>query len=973
MRRTGLRPRRLAPLSLRGASRGRVALAGPPPGNFLTDVFPRARQSVWAAFGADLSADPSTWSWVDITRYCLWDIGVNARIANQGDAVGLQTAEFTVKLRNDQAAPSGPGWFLVGNVLSPFWPDVKIGTPIWAQLDIGNGPSTRFYGYATSWKPTRAAGGRDNTVTLTANGVGQRLRQGGKGAVRSAMWRFHMLSYRYPTNTNTGYPDAEQRYHALPTHYWTLAESSGAVQGSNEIDPDLPLVADGASRVPQFGSDNYLPGPGSMTRFNDGSSLSVSFPSLIRTNGAIEVDDVAAVRGLRVQTLLRLDESAQTALSSALGTLVDGLTCRVLTLKLSIPGLDAQNFVVYLDHDATDGLLLYADTLDSRGVSITGVAMGGAVGLPFDKGVYLTADLMQDAVGGVSMRFGVVSLTVDPLSALPENSVVAIYDIQALPAGTPAGVGISGLSLAEFANGGGMSLGQVSVYSVDDYAYPDRYPHALLGRSGDTVAERLERLGIENNVHIEVVGTPGDIIMGPMKPAAFLDLVQECAAVDQGLLFDGLGPGLTYVSRTEAYGRPPDITFNAGNGDEIGADEPDHNNATNVNIYTATSTTGGTQTFTQTDGEGGADDIGEYDSGGAHPAAFDGDLYQIAAWRVALGMADTGLRYQKFRFNLAKPVTSTRAQQWLEMLPMRRFDVLNTQPGLPDPDSHLLLRGWTEHWNSKVFEVTSNTAPYAPWNVASLAADTGDASDALGWLDIDGSTVSGSAAATDVLYETFESGVSAWAAQNSWTFAQDSTFVRNGSWSVKLTPPGATASGGIITSAYLPAVPGVSYLIECWFYSVAGWSDCRAALDWYDGAGNFITSSLGSATVVPAGVWTVSRQTFTAPAGAARRFSRARQGGTPAATDVVWVDDLVSMPLLQLVTPSGPVWVHDAVSTYADDITGLYLNMDGMRVGVLGITGATSPQTLIINPSGLLRVLPTGAAVTVWDPVRVGL
>lgn len=111
-------------------------------------------------------------------------------------------------------------------------------------------------------------------------------------------------------------------------------------------------------------------------------------------------------------------------------------------------------------------------------------------------------------------------------------------------------------------------------------------------------------------------------------------------------------------------------------------------------------------------------------------------------------------------------------------------------------------------------------------------------------------------------------------------------------WTAKVTPDGVSASGGIGYSPHTSVgsvVAGQSYVAQCWVYSPLGWSDLRATVDWYDSSDSFLSTTLGSATVVPAGVWTLLRQTLTAPASSSRSRVRMRFGGTPPSSNITYV------------------------------------------------------------------------------------
>lgn len=798
----------VAPARLGGGERGG--------GAFLPDLFGGAgRQWVWAAFGADLAADPDTWSWTDITHYFLWDAEIVCEIGAKNESLRLVPASLSGTLKNNQ--PNGGDWTL-DNALSPLQPYVRENLPIRARLDVGNGASDRFFGYLTTAKPTRNAGGAYNLVSLVAHGVSRRLRQG-EDAKFSPMYRWHMLSHKFPVDTNAGWPNGDQQYHALPTYLWPLEESAGALRGANVIDPAYPLVADGVDRVPQFGGDSYLNGVRSLTTFNYGSGLSVVFPR-ITPGGRIETDDNTSLKSIRTQFLVRVDQSTQDSLIDRLGNTADAIKSRVLTMRVDLTG--AETVVVYFDSDGTY-LLMYLDTLDSNGVSIDTKA-GGETGLQWELGVYVTIDLVQNGTA-VETRMSHLPLAVNLHDAIPEIDFLLPYYSQFIVNRTLGG--ITGYTLAEGAIYSSGGIGMLSVHNGASDTFPTRYPPALLGSPGETVAQRLYRLGVEESVSINVIGDATDIPMGPQSVDGFLNLIYEAVDVDLGRLLDGLDPGLTYIARQQIYSQTPSLTLDAADGDTLGPDDPDHDDQGRINTYTARSRTGSSQTFTQSDGPLGTDTVGTYATGGDHRAALDGDLYQIAAWKVGQGSV-RGLRYPRVRFQLAKPATSVKAQQWLDTRPTNRLVVAGGQPAAPDPDLSLVLLGWTERWNSKTWSVVANTGRYAGYGVTTLAQDSGDTSAFLGWLDVD----------------------------------------------------------TVTTAATLDA------------------------------------------------------------------------GGTSVTVNVT------GQLLTNATTPS---------PNYADDIDGLYINLDGMKVGVTAITGAASPQTLTLVGADVLRAVPPGSSVSAWDPVVIGL
>lgn len=182
---------------------------------------------------------------------------------------------------------------------------------------------------------------------------------------------------------------------------------------------------------------------------------------------------------------------------------------------------------------------------------------------------------------------------------------------------------------------------------------------------------------------------------------------------------------------------------------------------------------------------------------------------------------------------------------------------------------------------------------------------------AINWSQDPAFTATGTSITVNPYFLTSLSG---WSASNA--TADRNTDLEDRFYSVKVTPNGVSASGGLNAASPSPAgsvTAGNDYRVEAWVYSPLGWSDLRTAIDWYTSAGAFISSGLGSATSVPAGVWTRLSQTLNAPATASRAITRFRFGSTPPSSNVTYVWGL------QIIDPS----TGDVVLTPApgDDVT----------------------------------------------------
>jgi hypothetical protein len=178
------------------------------------------------------------------------------------------------------------------------------------------------------------------------------------------------------------------------------------------------------------------------------------------------------------------------------------------------------------------------------------------------------------------------------------------------------------------------------------------------------------------------------------------------------------------------------------------------------------------------------------------------------------------------------------------------------------------------------------TAVSGPW---SCAADLPAYTFAIDW-DGDGSLDTAGARLTANPY--FLTDTTGWTASGSTIVRSSDLKDTTGLWTLKVTPDGVSVSGGATYSPHTAAgsvTAGQAYTAQCWAYSPAGWTDLRATVDWYDSSDVFISTTLGSATSVAAGTWTLLSQSLTAPALASRASVRFRFGGTPPATNITYV------------------------------------------------------------------------------------
>lgn len=134
----------------------------------------------------------------------------------------------------------------------------------------------------------------------------------------------------------------------------------------------------------------------------------------------------------------------------------------------------------------------------------------------------------------------------------------------------------------------------------------------------------------------------------------------------------------------------------------------------------------------------------------------------------------------------------------------------------------------------------------------------------------------------------FESGIAPWTVTGG-TVAQSQTEVFTGAYSAQVTPSG-TAATVYLASELLACMPGQSVTVEArvWFTNAVT-SNASVSINWYTLTGTYISTSSNNVSV-PAATWTDLADSFTAPANAYQYTVTPTLSGTPAASQVWYVD-----------------------------------------------------------------------------------
>src|SRR5258706_10388245 len=165
------------------------------------------------ADGANLTGNPASWVWTDISIYGLGSVSVTAGRAEEASTAQPAKCSFRLKNTDGRFTPRLPS--------SPYYPNVRRQTPVRISLNPGTGFVQVFQGYVDDIVPSWPSGNSDYAeVAVTASGLMRRLSQG-NAAGKSAARRF------YGTQS--------------PIAYWPLEDAAGSTSAASAVAGVAPL------------------------------------------------------------------------------------------------------------------------------------------------------------------------------------------------------------------------------------------------------------------------------------------------------------------------------------------------------------------------------------------------------------------------------------------------------------------------------------------------------------------------------------------------------------------------------------------------------------------------------------------------------------------------------------------------------------------------------------------------------------
>jgi hypothetical protein len=473
--------------------------------------------------------------------------------------------------------------------------------------------------------------------------------------------------------------------------YWPMEDGRDAAQAYSPTPGVQPMQVSGLS----FGSDDTLAGSNPLPTVGTGASIRASVPT--SSTGAWRIEFV-----YRIPTTPAGDANLQFLTF----TTASGYTWRV--------GIGAAD--VHLDVTTSDGSSLLSSAI------IPTNFFSGAWSRFYVQASQSSGNVAYD-IGWYTVGGNFTHIT----GSFAGNA----SRVTAITTSFP-----NGLS--------GISIGHVTVFSALDVAI---FNGADTGFAEEDAADRYVRLCAEEGIPATLpYGTAGTAPVGPQRPGAVLDLLEEAADADVGVLYEARDSiALAYRPRVTLYNQTPALALDyTARGEVAPPLEPTEDDTQTRNDITVSRPSGSSARAVLDAGALSVQapplGVGRYTTSQTANVQSDTQLPDLAGWLLHLGTTDEP-RYPQVTVNLA-------AGPWLrgDACAVDLGDLItisNPPVWLPPGDIRAMVQGYTEIIGVFDWTIAYNCTPGSPWTVAVLEDDV------LGRCDTDGSELAADADAND--------------------------------------------------------------------------------------------------------------------------------------------------------------------------------------------------------------------------------
>lgn len=527
----------------------------------------------------------------------------------------------------------------------------------------------RFTGEIASWPQTFDIGNDNKTVKVEAAGLLRRMGQG-NAPLASAFSRFMTTQ--------------------APADYWSLEDGK-------QSDTFLNGVAGHAPMIPQ--PDTSVSPQRGVTAFAGDTDLPSTLQAPTCTNGASIVGTVAGFAGI--------DTTGFTMSWAQKGTLGAGYDNHwwMPTGSLRMLVFDTGLVEVYADSTTVLSVTPFAAAPDQYNDKwqhfVLSVRQSGST---IEMSLYVNGVNVGIASAGASTLRAIQRIELGTGPPIATSDKTSVSQVALFP-GTYAGGTVGLPSVAQL----------YAAYRAND---------------GELPRDRFTRLCYEENIPgiVTAAGSEWPKPMGPQRVATLLQLLTDCATVEQGVLYeprDLIGVGLTNpkalynttaratIAASELYKPPIPTEDDQNTRNDVTAKRPEGNSArfqvTSGRLQVADPLAGG---------------VGRYDTSVDANVTDDSWLLPIAQWIAALGTVDEA-RYPVVSVSHGSAAVLADATL-LAALPLVDVECLLDVTGVGYDTVRSVVRGYTEYLENFVHTWDFNCSPGSPFSVIRLNSSATD-------------------------------------------------------------------------------------------------------------------------------------------------------------------------------------------------------------------------------------------------------
>lgn len=599
------------------------------------------RTLVEIAPGADLTADPSTWTWVDITGWVRHDLGISTSVGRRDQSTIVDSSRATLKLDNRD------GRFSRRNPTGPYYGQLTRNTPIRMGVNPGSGVAYRYHGFVNEWPLRWDRSGNDAVVTIACGGQLRRLAR--SIPLRPALERATLA--------------------ANPAAYWTLQDGTDAAFAASALSGGSRGVLTGnasfgASLVPAGGTGAVNPTGGG---FAGATGIAQGTSTGWEMQCVVGWDTLPTPFGTGFGPTV-------TACSTPGGTIVEwGIQLR--------EGFANDFYLAYYYCDSSGG---------GGGLSDLGLD-------PIEAGrtYHFRVTLAQSGADVIVhvYRDGVQAPSTDTLTSTTLYAPTKVVPPHFLSTGTKP-----------------TSLSHVAVWS--SVRSTDAIGGAADGYTGEQAHERIMRLCREEGIPVRCV-SGRSAALGPQPTTGLLEAMRDAERADLGVLYEHEF-GIGYRTISEYYNQPAALALDFDQGHVGDPPEADDSDQRFRNQWTVSRDDGASALYRD---PGYSTAVGLYEGSTTANVETDDQTEQLASWLVHRDTVDedywTGL---KLRFGRSPDLIPA----WTALPFGSRMTAVN-QPAQADPSGiDAIVEGWSERWDTVVWEATLNTSPASTYRVGVL-------------------------------------------------------------------------------------------------------------------------------------------------------------------------------------------------------------------------------------------------------------